>query len=200
MAWASAQTLYNVVGTVNVQIEDSERLDLNILVRRISDAEYNPERFPGVIMRIEEPKATFLVFSTGKMVMTGLRMASNAEKAVEKLLKKFKKAGVKISNPQIKIVNIVASGKLGVNIDLNTATIVLESAMYEPEIFPGLIYRMKEPKAVFLMFSTGKIVCTGIKNEETVKAAILKLHQDIQELDLIQDETKGDEYQDLSFF
>ena len=185
------------MGTVSVDIE--EKLDLVSIIQKLPDAEYNPERFPGMIMRIEEPRATFLIFSTGKMVMTGLRKASDAEEVVNKAVKKIQDAGVNISNPQIKIVNIVASGELGINVDLNTATIVLESAMYEPEIFPGLIYRLQDPKAVFLIFSTGKIVCTGIKDEETVEKAVVKLNQQIREFDLIQKDMSGEDYQDITF-
>ncbi|MHA1472727.1 MAG: TATA-box-binding protein, partial [Promethearchaeota archaeon] len=149
----------NVVATVVVEI--TEKIDLNIIARKHADVEYNPERFPGLVMRIQKPKATILIFSTGKMVVTGLRKASEAGRVVEKVVKNIKKAGIKVSNPEITIQNIVASGDLHTNIDLNMAAIVMEYAMYEPEVFPGLIYRMQEPKTVFLIFSTGRIVCTG---------------------------------------
>ena len=106
-------------------------------------------------MRIEKPRATILIFSTGKMVVTGMRKANQAERVVEKVVKNVKKAGIKLSNPEIVIQNIVASGDLHTNVDLNMAAIVMENAMYEPEVFPGLIYRMQDPKTVFLIFSTG---------------------------------------------
>ena len=106
-------------------------------------------------MRVEKPRATILIFSTGKMVVTGMRKADQAERVVEKVLKNIKKAGIKVSNPEIVIQNIVASGDLHTNIDLNMATIVMKNTMYEPEVFPGLIYRMPDPKTVFLIFSTG---------------------------------------------
>ena len=163
----------NVVGTVTVEI--TEKIDLNQIARRLADVEYNPERFPGLVMRIEKPKATFLIFSTGKMVVTGLRRASEADKVVEKVVKNLKKSGIRVSNPSIIIQNIVASGNLHTTIDLNMAAIVLDYEMYEPEVFPGLIYRMQDPKTVFLIFSTGRIVCTGAKNAEVVREAVLKL-------------------------
>ena len=170
----------NVVGTVEVDI--TEKIDLNQIVRKHEDAEYNPERFPGLVMRITEPKATFLIFSTGKMVVTGLRTADEASLGVKKVVKKIKKAGIEVSNPKITIQNIVASGDLHTNIDLNMAAIIMEYAMYEPEVFPGLIYRMQEPKTVFLIFSTGRIVCTGAKNKEIVREAVLKLNREVREL------------------
>ena len=137
----------NVVATVVVEI--TEKIDLNIIARKHADVEYNPERFPGLVMRILKPKATILIFSTGKMVVTGMRKASEADRVVEKVLKNIRKAGIKVSNPEITIQNIVASGDLHTNIDLNMAAIVMEFAMYEPEVFPGLIYRMPDPKTVF---------------------------------------------------
>jgi len=165
----------NVVATVNVEIE--EKMDLNIIARKHSDAEYNPERFPGLVMRINDPKATFLIFSTGKMVVTGLRKAEEAARGVDKAIKNIKKAGIKVSNPDITIQNIVASGDLHTNIDLNMAAIVMENVMYEPEVFPGLIYRMVEPKTVFLIFSNGKIVCTGAKDKKNLRNALSKLEE-----------------------
>jgi transcription initiation factor TFIID TATA-box-binding protein len=188
----------NVVGTVKVQSEG--KLDLVHISRKIPDVEYNPERFPGVIMRIENPRATFLIFTTGKMVLTGLKKASQAQAAVDKAVKKLNKTGVKVWDPEIAIVNIVASGDLKVHVDLNMAALVMEYAMYESEVFPGLIYRLQDPRAVFLIFSTGKIVCTGIKDEESVGAAVEKLKKEIEELDLTVDtEYTGQEYQDITF-
>ncbi|MHA1235076.1 MAG: TATA-box-binding protein, partial [Promethearchaeota archaeon] len=170
----------NVVATVVVEI--TEKIDLNIIARKHADVEYNPERFPGLVMRILKPKATILIFSTGKMVVTGLRKASEAGRVVEKVLKNLKKAGISVSNPEITIQNIVASGDLHTNIDLNMAAIIMEYAMYEPEVFPGLIYRMQEPKTVFLIFSTGRIVCTGAKKKEIVREAVKKLNKEVREL------------------
>ncbi|HMF31940.1 MAG TPA: hypothetical protein VKK79_11015, partial [Candidatus Lokiarchaeia archaeon] len=149
----------NVVATVVLEIP--EKIDLNILARKFDDVEYNPERFPGLVMRVAEPKATILVFSTGKMVVTGLRQASDADPVVSEVIKRITKAKISVSNPVITVQNIVASGNLYTPIDLNMAAVVMDNAMYEPEVFPGLIYRMADPKTVFLIFSTGKIVCTG---------------------------------------
>jgi len=188
----------NVVATVVMDI--TEKIDLNQIVRKHEDAEYNPERFPGLVMRITEPKATFLIFSTGKMVVTGLRRADQASAGVKKVMKKIRKAGIEVSNPKITIQNIVASGDLHTNIDLNMAAIVMEYAMYEPEVFPGLIYRMQEPKTVFLIFSTGRIVCTGAKNKEIVREAVLKLNREVRKLGIAKKNLADTEYEDISFF
>jgi len=187
----------NVVATVVVEI--TEKIDLNQIARKHADVEYNPERFPGLVMRIEKPKATILIFSTGKMVVTGMRKASEADRVVEKVLKNIRKAGIKVSNPEITIQNIVASGDLHTNIDLNMAAIVMEYAMYEPEVFPGLIYRMQEPKTVFLIFSTGRIVCTGAKRRDIVKEAVRKLNIQVRELGVAKKELGDTDYQDITF-
>ena len=187
----------NVVATVVVEI--TEKIDLNQIARRHADVEYNPERFPGLVMRIEKPRATILIFSTGKMVVTGLRQAAEAERVVEKVVKNIRKAGIKVSNPEITIQNIVASGDLHTNIDLNMAAIVMEYAMYEPEVFPGLIYRMQDPKTVFLIFSTGRIVCTGAKRRDIVRDAVLKLNQQVRALGVAKKDIGESEYQDITF-
>ena len=176
----------NVVATVVLDIV--EKIDLNIIARRYADVEYNPERFPGLVMRIEKPKATILVFSTGKMVVTGMRRADEAEAVVKKVIHRIKKAKIEVSNPVITIQNIVASGDLHTQIDLNLAAVVMEFAMYEPEVFPGLIYRMQDPKTVFLIFSTGRIVCTGGKTKEIVAEAVKKLSFEVREQGVTKEE------------
>ena len=114
----------NVVATVVVEVE--EKIDLTKIARKHVDVEYNPERFPGLVMRIEEPRATILIFSTGKMVVTGMRKASEAEAVVDKAIKKIKKSGINVGEPEITIQNIVASGDLHTHVDLNMGAIVME--------------------------------------------------------------------------
>ena len=109
------------------------------------------------------------------MVITGLELVQDAEKAVSKLLKKLKKFGIRSSDPEITIQNIVANGDLHTIINLNKAVLLMEFVMYEPEVFPGLIYNMKDPRAVFLLFSTGKFVCTGIKKKGNIRKSNFKV-------------------------
>lgn len=187
----------NVVATVKFAL--SEKIELNKIARNAPDAEYNPVRFPGLILRLENPKASFLIFTTGSMVITGLKTVDVIEKALKRVVKRLKKYGIKLPEPKIKIQNLVASGDLHSNINLNKAVLEMETAMYEPEIFPGLIYHMNDPKAVFLIFSTGKIVCTGVKKEESVKEAILQLHKDIKNYDLTFDPSIEEEYDQIVF-
>jgi len=154
--------IQNVVATVIAEIK--EKIDLNIIATKYPDVEYNPERFPGLVMRVIKPKATGLIFSTGKMVITGMKSHTEAPAVVNQIIARVNKCKIDIKNPIITIQNFVVSGDIKCGIDLNKATIVMDNVMYEPEVFPGLIYRMKKPKSVLLLFSTGKIVCTAVKD------------------------------------
>ncbi len=182
-----------IVATAELDI--IEKIDLVKIARKLHDAKYRPERFPGVVFRQDNPRATFLIFSTGKMVVTGFKIAEDAEKAVNQLLKKVKKMGIKSSNPEIVIVNIVANGDLHTLINLNKAVLLMKYVMYEPEVFPGLIYYMKDPRAVFLLFSTGKFVCTGIKEKKILKKAVLKLKLEINNMDVTSEKVIEDEFE-----
>ncbi len=191
--------IQNVVGTATLELD--EKIDLVVVARKYSDVEYNPERFPGLIMRVKDPKATILIFSTGKLVITGMRAASEADSVLERCLERLRNCGVEVEQPEVIIQNIVASGDLNCLIDLNMATVVMEHTMYEPEVFPGLIYRMQDPKAVFLVFSTGKIVCTGAKSAEIVDKAVEKVYEVLHDYGVAQEEQEFefDEGEDFSF-
>lgn len=172
----------NVVASVEVDA----KIDLNLLARKQRDAEYNPEQFPGLMLRVKNPKATILVFNSGRMVITGLRRESEAERAVENVVAKIRRAGIPVSGtPKITVQNIVASGDLHSRVDLDMAQMALERCLYEPEVFPGLIYRMKIPKAVFLIFSSGRIVCAGTNKESITRKAIYLLAEHMRSLGLI---------------
>jgi transcription initiation factor TFIID TATA-box-binding protein len=120
------------------------------------------------------------------MVCTGAKSEKESRRAVMKVVKELKRGGIIIiSKPELKIQNIVASGILGGLIDLEKAAFSLGKTMYEPEQFPGLIYRMEEPKVVILLFASGKLVCTGAKKEQDVYDAVEKLHVLLEEKDLI---------------
>jgi len=148
---------------------------------------YEPEKFPGLIFRLKRPKTTTLIFNSGKMVCTGAKSIKEARRAVMNVIKELKKSGIIIiSKPEFKIQNIVASGNLGGMADLEKAADMLKkNTMYEPEQFPGLIYRMESPKVVILLFASGKLVCTGAKNEEDVYAAVDKLHELFEQTNFI---------------
>jgi transcription initiation factor TFIID TATA-box-binding protein len=163
----------------------NQKMDLNAIVRGNPKVEYNPERFPGLIYRLKKPKTAILIFRTGKMVCTGAKSSREAKRAVKKVVRKLKNIGIIIvGKPKTKIVNIVTSGNFSGLIDLERATYSLMNTMYEPEQFPGLIYRVENPKVVFLIFASGRIVCTGATKEEDVYEAVENLHKRLLRNDL----------------
>lgn len=172
----------NVVASATL----NQKVDLNAVVKGYPGVEYRPEQFPGLVFRLKRPKTATLIFNSGKMVCTGAKSEKESRRAVMKVIKELKKSGIIIiGKPELKIQNIVASANLFGMIDLEKAAYTLGKTMYEPEQFPGLIYRMAEPKVVILLFASGKLVCTGAKMEQNVYDAVEKLHQRLEDQDLI---------------
>jgi len=168
----------NIVATVILE----HPLDLTLIETRIPEVDYNPDQFPGLVYRLEQPKITALIFKSGKMVVTGAKSVNQLVFAVKKILKTLINRGIPIyGKPQIQIQNIVASANLGALVDLEKAALALPGSMYEPEQFPGLIYRMEKPVVVLLIFSSGKMVITGAKREEEVVKAVNIIYEKLKE-------------------
>ena len=168
-------TIQNVVASARF----NQGFDLNAIVKAFPNVEYRPEVFPGLAFKLRKPKSCALIFSTGKMVCTGTKSEREARKAILKVARELKEAGIiaRLSQPDITIQNIVASVDLGeVSVDLEETTYrLMKGVMYEPEQFPSAIYRMEDPQVVFLIFNTGRLVCIGAKREEDVFRAVEKL-------------------------
>lgn len=172
----------NIVATVILE----NQLDLNLIETKIQDVDYNPDQFPGLVYRLESPRVTVLIFKSGKMVITGAKSVNQLIHVVKKLLKVFMDQGIPIKGkPQIQIQNIVASANLKVYIDLERAALEFENSLYEPEQFPGLIFRMDEPRVVMLIFSSGKMVITGAKMEQEVYEAVKRVAYKLKEAEAI---------------
>lgn len=167
---------------VNIVVSTSLQHDIPLekMAATLSNTEYNPEQFPGLVIRIKEPKTTALIFSSGNVVCTGAKTMDEVDKSIKKIIKTLEKINIKIKiEPKIDVQNIVASGNVGMDLNLNILAMKLPNTEYEPEQFPGLVYKLggKEgsDRATFLLFSNGKIVCTGTKSEDEVDAACKKL-------------------------
>ena len=174
--------IQNIVASVSL----NQRIDLQIIVEKFPHTEYNPSVFPGLVFRLKKPKTATLIFGTGKMVCTGAKSEKESRRAVEKVVKELRSQGIQITEkPVVNIQNIVASAALGGEIDLESLVYKLERVMYEPEQFPGAVFRMPDPKVVFLIFSAGKLVCVGAKKEEQVYAAVDKIQKLLEEKGLI---------------
>lgn len=163
-------------------------LDLNHLALALSGTEYEPEQFPGLVYRLKDPKSATLLFRSGKLVCTGSKTLGQVRKAIETVVSDIKKAGVPIAGcPKIEVQNIVASADLGMPFNLSSVvvTLGLERVEYEPEVFPGLVYRMSEPKVVILLFGSGKLVCTGARRPQDVEAAVKKIREELESVELL---------------
>ncbi len=153
----------------------ADSLDLIATAEILEGSEYDPERFPGLIYRIKEPKTALLLFGSGKAICTGGKRLNDVRESVDIVAGKLLEAGIPVErHPEITVRNIVATSDLGAGIDLVDIAISLgvEHIEYEPEQFPGLVYRLEDPKTVCLLFSTGKMVLTGAKNVEEIDRAV----------------------------
>jgi transcription initiation factor TFIID TATA-box-binding protein len=174
----------NIVASAKV----SDFLDLPTLASKIKDAEYNKKRFPGVVLRMQDPKIAALVFGSGKVVLTGAKSIDSLSRGLEILGNQLRALDIDIpENLTYKIQNIVTSADLGSPINLNKIAVGfnLEMIEYEPEQFPGLVYRLDEPKVVVLLFGSGKLIITGGKKPEDAKKAVQKILSDLTNLGLI---------------
>ena len=161
-------------------------VDLNAVIEAFPLAEYRPERFPGVVLRLQRPKSVILLFHTGKLVCTGATSTEQAQKAIHAIVQQLHRNQI-ISRHVVSITiqNVVATGSVGGKVDLEKAAFLFERTLYEPEQFPGLIYRMEIPQVVLLIYVTGRIVCVGAKKEQEIHDALHKLHQQLKQNDLI---------------
>lgn len=166
----------------------AKKLDLQSIALTLEDADYDPERFPGLIYRLKVPKTAILLFRSGKAVCTGAKDLDQVKEAIAKVSAKLREKDVEVfDNPQIEVQNMVASADLEREINLNAMAITLglERVEYEPEQFPGLVYRMSSPKVVLLVFSSGKLVCTGAKTLDDVERAVEAIGDDLRKAGII---------------
>ncbi|PVG02585.1 TBP-domain-containing protein [Serendipita vermifera] len=171
-------TLQNIVATVNL----GTRLDLKTIAMHARNAEYNPKRFAAVIMRIRDPKTTALIFASGKMVVTGAKSEDDSRLASRKYARIIQKLGFDAKFTEFKIQNIVGSCDVKFPIRLEGLHYGHGNfSSYEPELFPGLIYRMFKPKVVLLIFVSGKIVLTGAKVREEIYTAFNVIYPVLRE-------------------
>ncbi len=156
----------------------ADALDIEYISSHLDTCTLDKKRFPGAVYHITDPKIVALLFSSGKIVLTGIRTNEEFHRGLATLMSRLEAQGATlIESPQVAITNMVCSYDTGKKINLNKMmlTFNLENIEYEPEQFPGLVYRLKDPNIVLLIFSSGKIILTGGKMIEDVKRAIDKM-------------------------
>lgn len=171
--------IQNIVATTSLE----KPIPLVKLARTLPNTEYNPKTFPGLVLRVKEPKSAVLVFSSGNLVCTGTKSVAQVKKVIEVVIKQLRKINVKITiKPKVTVQNIVASGSIPFKLNLNFLALEMENTEYEPEQFPGLVYKISEYNATFLLFSNGKLVCTGTKSKQQLEASMKQLLKDIKKI------------------
>ncbi len=177
----------NIVASASLGI----RVPLEKMVEHLEGSEYEPEQFPGLIYRIQNPKVAMLIFSSGKIVCTGARNITDARKAVEKVAMMIRSLNLDVPKKyKLQIENIVASAQILSRLDLDRIAFEAENSEYEPSQFPGLVYRMKDPKVVFLLFGSGKIICTGTRKIEDIEYSLNLLLKKLKNINALKKPSK----------
>jgi transcription initiation factor TFIID TATA-box-binding protein len=174
----------NVVASSDI----GQELALDQLATDLDGAEYNPEDFPGVVYRLQEPQSATLIFRSGKVVCTGAKSVDAVHDALEIVFDDLRELGIDVpSTPPIAVQNIVSSASLEQSLNLNAIAIGLglEQIEYEPEQFPGLVYRLDDPDVVVLLFGSGKLVITGAQKPVDAQHALGHVEDRLTDLGLL---------------
>lgn len=180
---ADSIEIQNVVASTDI----GQELDLQSLALDLDGAEYNPDQFPGLVYRMQDPKAAALIFRSGKMVSTGAESPDAVYQSIDIIFNKLRELNIPVDDdPPISIQNIVSSADLDQSLNLNAIAIGLglEHVEYEPEQFPGLVYRLDDPDVVILLFGSGKVVVTGATQPADAEHAITTVLSDLDDLGL----------------
>ncbi len=163
-------------------------IDLTDASSVLDGSEYDPDKFPGLVFRTRSPKTSLLLFSSGKVVCTGGKTLDDAKKGVNGLKSQLNGGGIDTSDEvEVVVQNIVASYGLGQDLNLNSIAITLglERVEYEPEQFPGLVYRPRDCDVVLLLFGSGNMVCTGAKDIPSLEEAVELVKRELKKAGLI---------------
>lgn len=174
----------NVVASAGIDQE----LDLDSVSNDLTGADFDPDQFPGLVYRTDDPEAAALIFRSGKIVCTGARSVEDAHSGIHAVFDELENLGIPIDGePNITVQNIVTSADLESRLNLNAIAIGLglEDVEYEPEQFPGLVYRLDDPDVVALLFGSGKLVITGGSEPSDAEEAIEIISERLDELGLV---------------
>ena len=177
-------TIENVVASTGI----GQELDLQSVAMDLEGADYDPEQFPGLVYRTTNPKSAALIFRSGKIVCTGAKSTDDVHESLHRVFDELRELRIPIDDdPEITVQNIVTSADLGKSLNLNAIAIGLglENIEYEPEQFPGLVYRLDDPEVVALLFGSGKLVITGGKRPVDAERAVDVITERLSELGLL---------------
>jgi transcription initiation factor TFIID TATA-box-binding protein len=174
----------NIVGTGNLNIE----VDIPVLANDLEAHEvtYNPDNYHGLYVRLDESGPLVTVYRTGKYIVTGADSETELFDTKDRFLSLLHETGVldHSEDDSFGVNNIVCTGDIGYSVDLNQLSIALglERIEYEPEQFPGLVYRPEDHPCVILLFGSGKCVVTGAPTLDTAEAAFNHIRNRVDEV------------------
>ncbi|RJT07507.1 TATA-box-binding protein [Halococcus sp. IIIV-5B] len=179
----SSLEIQNVVASSAI----SQEVDLRSVAADLPSAEFDAGQFPGLIFRPEGTQATSLIFRSGKMTCTGAATVEGVHEAIHATVEALEELGLEADSPDVTVQNIVSDADLGESLHLEAITIGLglENVEYEPEQFPGLIYRLPESNPVVLLFGSGKLVITGARTLDEAEKALSQISERLSDLGLV---------------
>lgn len=175
----------NVVASTDI----GQEFDLASLAQDIPAASYEPDQFPGLVYRTQDPKAASLLFRSGKVVTTGAESEAAIYDVLRQLFEELADLGIDVpDDPDPTIQNMVSSADLGHRLNLNAIAIGLglEHVEYDPEQFPGLVYRFEDSDVVVLLFGSGKLVITGATQPDEATQALTRIREQLDDLELLE--------------
>ena len=171
----------NIISSAQI----SEQFDIKLLSEKITESSYNPSEFEGLSIKYENEKIAIIVLGTGKIFCTGAKEISDAINKIKKISTQIKKIGLKIKKDyEVKIENIIVTVELKKELNLSDIAkrLILQKVDYQPEIFPGLIYKIEDFQTILIIFNTGKIVCTGAKNIDDATNSLKKMEEKLSSI------------------
>lgn len=178
--------IQNVVGTASIDAE----IALKEVALDLKGAEYDHESFPGIVYSTNDGSATSLIYRSGKITTTGAQSVTGVEEATYDTIDALSQLGIDVGNdsrPNVTVQNVVSDTDLGEPLNLEAIAIGfgLENIEYEPEQFPGLLYRLDDPPVMFLLFGTGKLVIVGAETLADAKQGLEVITSQLDELNLL---------------
>lgn len=175
--------IVNIVSTLNF----NTRIDLTEITSKFTGVAYNPSNFPGLVFRIKQFEASILIFKTGRAVCSGTRSMEQLDNAVSELYNRLTVAGINVGKPNTKVQNVVITGNIGKILFVEEASQLLDKILYDPEIFPGLIYMDPDNHCSLLLFSSGNYVCAGTREVQNAYNSVKHVRTRLLDMGLIKE-------------
>lgn len=174
-----------LIDNIICSIQTADDFDVEGLSEKIPNTVYNPEEFEGLSIKYEDLKTASIILSNGKIICTGAKNIEDAEETITKTISEINKTGLSIEEDfVIKVENIIASVNLYKDLHLSSIAngLILKNVTYEPEKFPGLIYKIGDSCVEVILFSSGKLVCTGATSIDEATESINKMEEKLSSI------------------